>query len=229
MSGGNDMKYLVLAVLSLLLAAVFIYVEHREKYVPAVVLKGLASLCFVLLGILGKPASAQPQFAKLVVIGLVLGCIADVLLNLRFVFSKIGQKVFLVGILVFLSGHVLYLAALIPLCKAVWIYLILGLAGTYFLIRWVFQRIEAKKAFKIFGIFYLGAIVLMNCVAVGVLISRPGAWSLMYVIGAVLFLISDIVLILNTFGRESKFTLRITNLSLYYLGQILIALCLQLS
>lgn len=46
--------------------------------------------------------------------------------------------------------------------------------------------------------------------------------------GAFLFLISDIVLILNTFGKESKFSLRITNLSLYYIGRLMIALSLQL-
>ena len=44
--------------------------------------------------------------------------------------------------------------------------------------------------------------------------------------GAMLFLISDIVLILNTFGPESRFSLRITNLTLYYIGQILIAVSL---
>jgi uncharacterized membrane protein YhhN len=50
----------------------------------------------------------------------------------------------------------------------------------------------------------------------------------MFAAGAVSFLISDIVLILNTFGKETKFTLRVTNLTLYYIGQLLIALSLQL-
>lgn len=34
---------------------------------------------------------------------------------------------------------------------------------------------------------------------------------------------SDIVLIFNTFSGTTKFSLRITNLSLYYVGQLLIA------
>ena len=49
---------------------------------------------------------------------------------------------------------------------------------------------------------------------------------LIYAIGAVLFTASDIVLIFNTFSGVTKFSLRITNLSLYYLGQMLIALSL---
>ena len=221
------MRYLFLAIISLLIAAVFIVLEHGKKYVPAVVCKGLASLCFVILGILGWKLSGQSHFTKLVVIGLVLGCIADVLLNLRFVFDKAGQKIFLVGILVFLAGHVLYLAALIPLCRNLWIYLIAGVVLTFLILKWIFSQITANKAFKIFGIFYIGAIVLMNCVAVGVLVNVPSPRAWIFVIGAVLFLVSDVVLILNTFGSESKFSLRITNLSLYYFGQILIALCLQ--
>ena len=48
-----------------------------------------------------------------------------------------------------------------------------------------------------------------------------------FAVGAILFLVSDIVLILNTFGRETKQSLRVTNISLYYAGQILIALSLR--
>ena len=67
----------------------------------------------------------------------------------------------------------------------------------------------------------------MNCVAVSNLITAPSKFTAIFAAGAVLFLVSDIVLILNTFGPESKFSLRITNLSLYYLGQLLIALSLM--
>ena len=45
-------------------------------------------------------------------------------------------------------------------------------------------------------------------------------------LGAMFFLISDIVLILNTFGKNPKFRNRIINLSMYYIGQLLIAFSL---
>ena len=35
------------------------------------------------------------------------------------------------------------------------------------------------------------------------------------------------MLILNTFGSETKQSLRVTNISLYYIGQLLIALSLR--
>ena len=89
----------------------------------------------------------------------------------------------------------------------------------------MFTKIEAQMAFKIFGIFYIGAIVIMNCFAVANLLMDPTKVRyIIFVIGAISFLISDIVLILNTFGKTTRFVLRITNLSLYYIGQILIAI-----
>lgn len=209
--------------LCLCLATVFLWQESKKNYVPAVALKGAASLCFVILGFLLSNGS---RMAKLICAGLVLGCIADVLLNLRFVFEKKGQLVFLAGIAVFLSGHILYLIAAFAGVKYWWLCVLIGIVLTTLLMIWIFRQITAKKAFKIFGVVYIGAIVLLNCVAVGNLIASPSAFTAVFAAGCVLFLVSDIVLILNTFGKETKQTLRNTNIGLYYLGQILIALSL---
>jgi uncharacterized membrane protein YhhN len=159
----------------------------------------------------------------LITTGLLLGCIADVLLNLRLVFPKKGQLIFLVGIVVFLSGHILYLIAVLqgaahwPICVAA------GILLTALLMIWIFRQITAKPAFKIFGIVYIGAIVLLNCVAIGNLVTSPSAFTAIFAAGSLLFLLSDIVLILNTFGPETKKSLRFTNIGLYYIGQLLIA------
>ena len=214
----------LLIPLCLVLAGVFLWQEREEKYVSAVALKGLASLCFVALGALCSPGT---QLGRLVVTGLVLGCIADVLLNLRWVFKEKGQLVFLVGILVFLSGHVLYLAAILPLCPKPGLCCVIGAVLTALLMIWIFRRITAKPAFKIFGVFYLGAIMLLNCVAIANLLAAPSAFTALFAAGAVFFLVSDIVLILNTFGSETRQSLRVTNISLYYVGQLLIALSLR--
>lgn len=210
----------ITSILCLCLAALFMWTEKKENYMGAVILKGLASLCFVLVGVM---AGNGGQLAKLIVTGLLLGCVADVLLNLRWVFPKKGQLIFLVGILVFLGGHVVYLAAVLPMADNWAVCVVVGVVLTALLMKWIFPKITAKKAFKIFGVFYLGAIMLLNCVAVSNLMTAPSAFTGLFAAGALLFLISDIVLILNTFGQKSKFSLRVTNLSLYYIGQLLIA------
>ena len=208
------------SILCLCLASLFMWTEKKEHYMGAVILKGLASLCFVFVGVM---AGNEGQLAKLIVTGLLLGCIADVLLNLRWVFPKKGQLIFLVGILVFLGGHVVYLAAVLPMADNWAVCVVVGVVLTALLMKWIFSKITAKKAFKIFGVFYLGAIMLLNCVSVSNLMTAPSAFTGLFAAGALLFLISDIVLILNTFGPKSKFSLRVTNLSLYYIGQLLIA------
>ena len=83
-----------LVPLCLCLAGVFLWKESRKEYAAAAVLKGLASLCFVAFGFL---LAASSREAGLITTGLVLGCIADVLLNLRLVFPKKGQLIFLVS------------------------------------------------------------------------------------------------------------------------------------
>lgn len=214
---------IILCILGAIIQGIFIMVEHKEKYVPAVCLKGSASIAFVIIGIIAFKVATDTSFAKLVLIGLIFGALGDILLNLRFVFEKAGQKIFLIGIAAFLTGHILYLAALIPQCQSLALCIIIGALIAAAILAYIFKTMEVKKAFKIFGIFYLGAVIIMTSIAIGNLIAAPAAATWLYAIGAVLFTISDIVLIFNTFSGTTKFSLRITNLSLYYIGQLLIA------
>lgn len=220
---------LIVAIAGMIIQAAFITTEHKEKYVQAVILKGLASLCFVIIGFTGFincSSRFAVSFARKIFIALLLGMAGDILLNLRFVFDKIGQKIFLAGIAAFLAGHILYLAALIPRAQNLWFCIAIGAVISAALLAYIFSTMKVKIAFKIFGVFYLGAVIIMTVIAAAILIANPSMQNLMYAIGALLFTISDIVLIFNTFSGRTKFSLRITNLSLYYIGQLLIAFCL---
>ena len=214
---------IILALVGIAVQAVFIVMEHKEKYVPAVILKGSAALIFCTIGLTAMADASNLPFAKLIVLGLHFGALGDVLLNLRFVFPNNGQKIFLACVAAFLDGHILYLCAMIPLSDNLVLCLIIGVILAAALLAWIFKTLTVKLAFKIFGVLYIGAIVLMTAVAVGNLIAAPHTAAWMHAIGAVLFTLSDIVLIFNTFGSEQKFSMRITNLSLYYLGQLMIA------
>ena len=208
------------------LQALFIDREHKKEYTPALILKGCASACFVILGFITAKKAGDAEFARFVVLGLCLGMGGDILLNLRFLFEKKGTLIFLVGILVFLAGHVMYLIALLPLCSNVVLGLVLGAVFTAVILLWIFGQITAKPAFKIFGVFYIGAIVIMTTIAIMNLIAGYSARNLIFAIGAVLFLLSDIILIINIFGGKDSKKLRTMNLSLYYIGQLCIAICL---
>ncbi|MBR0418931.1 MAG: lysoplasmalogenase [Erysipelotrichaceae bacterium] len=214
----------VLIAVGFILQGLFIKVEHEEKYLLADILKGSASLMFVIIGAIAY-LGGYSEYNKLFFFGLIFGMIGDILLNLRYVFPKQGQKIFLTGILFFLIGHILYLLALLPQARHVWVWpcALLGALAAACLLAYIFKTMEVKKAFKIFGIFYLGAVFIMTAIAIGIAVFTPSKRAIIYAIGAVLFTASDVVLIFNTFSGVTKFSLRITNLTLYYIGQILIA------
>ena len=223
----NTLVYGLIAA-GFVLQACFIAVEHQKKYVLADILKGAASLVFVIIGFMGLKKGYDPETNTKIAIGLLFGMIGDILLNLRFVFAKNGQKIFLAGILAFLIGHILYLIALIPHSTHLVTSIIIGAVIAAALLAYIFKTMEVKMAFKIFGIFYLGAVIIMTVIAIdGAFFSASSSTSaIIYAIGAVLFTLSDIVLIFNTFSGVTRFSLRITNLTLYYIGQILIAISL---
>lgn len=223
------MHYLWLCAFCLVIAGIFIAVEKAERYLEADIIKGVASACFVIVGILGAVGATDTAYVWTVVGGLALGMVADVLLNLRYVFE--GQKAqlaFLVGILVFFLGHVVYVCALAMRCQNLIVCIVIGVVLGIALLIWIFRQITAKLVFKVFGVFYLCAITIMNVTAIAVLFATPTADAAFFAGGAILFLLSDILLVLNTFGDNPTFTRRVANLMLYYIGQLLIALSLQL-
>lgn len=224
--------------LGLILQISFILNEKMEKYKKAVVLKGLASCVFVAMGVFGallanhvlsigalNAAGAEDTAALLIAIGLGFGLIGDVCLNLRLVMQD-GKKVFLAGIAAFLIGHILYLIAIIlqmPSRTALLIGIGAGIVCAAGLLVWIFKNITAQKVFKIFGIFYVGAVVVMTAVAVARVIVDYNLSALIFMIGAILFTASDVILIFNMFSEHKKAWMRPTNLILYYIGQLLIA------
>lgn len=213
----------LIAAVGMVLQGLFITVEHNKKFVLADVLKGLAALMFVTIGLIGYIKVTNDSFGLKIVIGLVFGLVGDVLLNLRFVSEKFGQKFFLGGIVAFLVGHILYLAALIPLTETLVIDVVIGAVIAIALLAYIFVTLKPKMVFRIFGVFYLGAVIIMTVIGVHLAIATGNTHDVEYAIGAVLFMVSDIVLIFNTFSGVTRFSLRITNLSLYYIGQLLIA------
>ena len=116
----NIALFIGLIVLGIVLQICFMATELKKKYTLAVLLKGLASACFVALGCLTSKEASDGVFANYILFGLLFGMAGDILLNLRFLFEKKGNLVFLVGILIFLIGHVMYLIAILPFAERKW-------------------------------------------------------------------------------------------------------------
>ncbi len=221
---------LIISIVGILVDIWFIRTELAGKMAKATLLKGIASAFFVAFGVccyFWLPSS----FGKLILIGLVLGMIGDILLNLRNQLTGgASMKVFALGILAFLSGHFLYIAALINNGQGIVVWsLICTAIISIIAIPPLMKRITApSKGLKIFGYVYLVVVIAMFSFALITLVK--GGMSdvnLIFTLGALLFVVSDFIMIYYSFGKKLP-PLRVTNLLSYYVGQLLIALCILL-
>ena len=204
-----------------LLAVGFLLSQRHNRPLLAVFLKGLASLCFVALGLLCGGWI-------LITAGLALGCLADVVIGLRNVFTSRRTLFFLAGSVIFLCGHVVYLAAVWPRVQSPALCVLLALLAGAALIKWLFGRIEAKRSLKAFGVVYFGVFTLLNVAALSNALTVPGGFTALFAAGALPFLSSDIILNLYSFGREKLgYSHRVAYSLLYYAGQLLIAMSLR--
>jgi len=221
----------ILLIVGILLDLLFIHAEYDADYRRASIFKGLSSLMFVLLGFLFLHNAVTPLYGTLVVTGLVLGMLGDIFLELRLLFTgKKSDGIFAVGILAFLSGHFLYMAALLARDPGALLPGAgLALAVCLFTIPVSLKKIEAPgKGLQIFGAVYLVIVTTMFAMAAAVFVRSPGSsLNLMFAAGGLLFMFSDYLLIYFTFGKKKlpEYCRAVTLLS-YYAAQLLIAFSL---
>ncbi len=218
---------ILFSVIGFIIQCMFAHTECQKDYKSALAIKSMASFSFLAVGITAVCFAKDITISSLILVGLILGALGDVLLNIRFVVKNNSQKVFLLGTISFLLGHIFYIASLLvyaynndpeslygAVINAVLITFIVGLL--------ICTQLKVKKQLKIFGIIYVLIVSLFMCNAIYNLIVVKSLFSLLTSIGAVLFFASDVTLIFNSFGPKPKIRLRWTNLLLYFVGQILI-------
>ena len=172
------------------------------------------------------PITLQLLFTTLA--GLILGAAGDILLNLQYFAGKFSQPVFLSGVVSFFAGHVMYLLAIYPLRENHIAALAAGILAAGMILTILFKILKPEPVYKAFGIVYIGTVSIMCAVAIQNMITIGSRQSIMFAIGAMLFLISDVVLIFNIFGNRVSHIRRVINLSCYYIAQLLIAITIML-
>ena len=211
----------IVGVLAVLLAALYIRVNQYGAPPVKLLLKTLASLAFVCLGLLGA-ARAGGAYAWLTWIGLILGAAGDVLLQFMDCRPKEREPFFRAGLGAFLIGHVFYIVAFALLGRVTgWAVL---LAAVLFAAMFLLQfpaRMDLKGQ-KIPVYAYAAVIRVMTAFAV--LSFGAGARGALVGLGGILFLVSDAILALIFFSPIREKSLPTWNLITYYAAQILLAL-----
>lgn len=206
------MTLLHLAVAMALLLVGLLVAELQGRRSWVVVLKPLASLAFVVAGVLFLPLTERAGVMLLV--GLVLSLGGDVLLIPK------GRKLtFLLGLAGFLCAHVAYSIAFLLKGvddRATALGAILLVAAGIPITRWLFPHVDgAMKAPVVGYVVAITAMVALACGAFGA--GAPPA----LLAGAGLFYASDLCVARERFVKKSLWN-GVVGLPLYYVGQLLL-------
>jgi len=185
--------------------------ETRGPTWLKVTAKPIASAGFLWLGWV---AATQADIAPWLMAALVLCAIGDVCL-----LSK-ARPLFLAGLVSFLLGHVGYVLVfakhgLAPVPGALALGALLPVAVVVG--RWLWPHLPRKMRIPVVA--YITIITAMTAAAVGAAVPA-GKW--MWIVGAVLFFISDLFVARNRFIAEQSVN-RIVGLPLYYTGQLILS------
>lgn len=222
---------LLLIIVGLILQSLFIKAEIDGKMKAAVILKGTASLMFVLLGVF-LITSKITMYGDLILKGLVFGMFGDILLNLRYLVPKQKESsVFGLGVLSFIVGHIFYIAALVDLGgTGILLYsLIFTIIISVVVVLLMKKHIPIEKKYiRVCSYIYIIVVVAMLSSAISLILVKGYSFKhSSFLVGSLLFLISDIFTVYYSFAKQSNLQ-KALNLYIYYLAQILIALTLAL-
>lgn len=205
-----------------------------KRSVTGVFLKNATSIFFILTAVCGiVKNSASWKYGLLIVVGLVFGMLGDIYLDQKWVYPKDMKQYLYAGFICFGIGHLFYIPALVTTAhigmKLMVIPVIAGIvvaAGNLVLEKTMKQKFGQYKAIVTVYSFILAAMVATAVVAA--FVSKHPAF-IVYAIGSVLFLVSDLVLSPMYFGEgKNTPTNFIVNHVTYYLGQYMIAFSVAL-
>lgn len=195
--------------------------ELRSVAIAQRVLKPAAALGFLVIALYsGAPDSL---YAQLILLGLIFCAIGDVCL-----LSRGSQNLFLLGMAAFAAGHFAYLTAFVSLSRDAVTGIDFVVAVLVFLpglavYTWLKPHLPQKMSLPVRLYFFIILIMVINALRL------PAQGPLLLaMIGAVMFVVSDIFVARDRFvTRDPKNAITIT--PLYFGAQALIALSLQAS
>ena len=181
----------------------FLSLYEADEQVKAVIVKGLTTICVILISVVSVVKSGNRAFAVSIMIGLFFGFLGDELLHLRFVFPERGKLVFLIGAYCFLAGHIFYLKALYSVAPKAWIAAIPIVAVGLIIELRNSKKYELDMG-KLFIPLSVYAVVclLMGGTAVGSFFFGKCTGTLLFAIAGICFVVSDSILSVQCFGKN---------------------------
>ena len=229
------MLYFIALALGIVATIAFLVKRVKEGGVKAAMLKAFASTLFIATGVAAAASvigADKFSFALFVVMGLVMGLMGDIWLDLKWVYPETNDTYTFAGFGSFMIGHFFYLAGLFihyadftkPLYIVIPAVVALLLGGGVVILEKPMKMVYGKfKAITgVYG-FVLGFMTFLSGSLALMHNFREMTLNFMFV-GGVLFLLSDLILSGTYFGEGKRRPIDIvTNHVAYYAAQFVIA------
>ena len=226
---------IVIMAIALCLLVWFVYEKCKKYDLKELFIKTAISLLFVVVALVATYSSSKfTSFNLLVIIGLVLGLLGDILLDLKNIDLERTKGYTYAGFITFGLGHILFVTALIlNYYNGSILYIILAVVLDIII---SIGTILMEKPFKLkYGkmkpIVFLYALCLFATFSFSLFLAIENSFSYtsltMFLAGATLFAISDLVLSGTYFGEGKERPIDfILNYATYYSAQFIIAFLL---
>lgn len=224
------MLYYVVLAVGVVVSFLFCYQRRLGFSLQNLLFKTISSLCFLLTAVFALIYNPSAfKYGSLIIMGGALGLVGDMLLDLKGIYKEHENIYLRGGFIFFLVGHIFYTGSIVYSVQMKW-YLVLISAVVSVIVGIV--TVAMANVMKVhYGAYrrivaiYVAFLVMTTIVSIiSVIISGFQKGYILMAVGAVLFLLSDLVLSNTFFGRgKDKPHHFFINHFLYYAGQYLIA------
>lgn len=232
-----------LFAIDMVFAAMYIKFGHPKVTKKSYVYKLIAAGVFVLNGVIAYSFFNNSEFSKWVLVGLIFGCLGDIVIALE-PFIKDDEKkkkrntiAVTCGGVIFFIGHIFYIVAFVKELSRTSSFIpalyfgvvggVIGLALTFLLFRVKMGR------FTVPIVIYAIAITSMFALSLNVAVTNTTGglfFKIAMIVAPLFFVISDTTIVLRFFDKErfEVMPIRIVNLGTYFIAQMLFGLAIYL-
>lgn len=220
-----NMKTIILIIIGLIIDIAFIINDDRHHNSLSILLKTLAALSFVLVGILGLKTCANKELGILIVIALVFDLIGDFILILRNVIKTHQDLIFVLGTLSFMIAHFIFIYFFLKINSNTVLFGLIVDAIIFVIINFkLIKNLNVEGKMKRLGQIYTFIILLTTGMSISLLFSEVNTVHILLTLGSFIFTLSDLILIYQKFGKEKRDYLQPLYRITYFISQMIIAL-----
>lgn len=110
---------ILFGVFSVVFCLLFCWFRTAKANVYSLMLKITSSICFILCGIFALKSVGSSNISLLIIVGLVLGLVGDILLDLKIMYPEQSNQYFVAGTFSFAVGHFFYFLSVVLYNSAV--------------------------------------------------------------------------------------------------------------